>query len=72
MYGRHKAVIEQTRQKETIKTSMKAYSDHKTVYISDFVKQKHKKRRVKQLRVQLLIACTLYKYNRKTNNKAQL
>ena len=24
---------------------MKAYSDNKTVYISDFIKQKHKKRR---------------------------
>ena len=28
---------------------MKAYSDRKTVYISDFIKQKHKQRRVKQL-----------------------
>ena len=35
---------------------MKAHSDNKTVYISDFIKQKHKKRRAKQLRVQLLIA----------------
>ena len=59
MYGRHKAVIRQIRQKETIKTSMKAYSDNKTVYISDFIKQKHKKRRVKQL--------IHYKYSKKTN-----
>ena len=44
----------------------------KTVYTSDFIKQKHKKRRVKQLRIQLLIAYTLCKYNRKTDNKAQL
>ena len=72
MYGRHKAVIRQIRQKETIKTSMKAYSDYKTVYISDFIKQKYKKRRVKQLRIQLLIAYALFKYSRKTNNKAQL
>ena len=47
---------------------MKAYSDNKTVYI----KQKRKKRRVKQLRIQLLISYALCKYNRKTNNKAQL
>ena len=72
MYGRHKAVIRQIRQKETIKTNMKAYSDHKTVYISDFIKQKYKKRRVKQFRIQLLTAYALCKYNRKTNNKAQL
>ena len=51
---------------------MKAYSDNKTGYISDFIKQKHKKRRVKQLRIQLLIAYTLCKYSEKTNNKAQL
>ena len=30
---------------------MKAYSDNKTVYISDFIKYKYKKRRVKQLRI---------------------
>ena len=51
---------------------MKVYSDNKTVYISDFIKQKHKKRRVKQLRIQLLITYALCKYNRKANNKAQL
>ena len=51
---------------------MKAYSDNKTVYISDFIKWKHKKRRVKQLRIQLLIPYVLCKYNRKANNKAQL
>ena len=51
---------------------MKAYSDNKTTHISDSIKQKHKKRRVKQLRIQLLIAYTLDKYDRKTNNKAHL
>ena len=51
---------------------MKAYSDNKTVYISDFIKQKRKKRRAKQLRIQLLIAYTLCKYDRKTNSKVQL
>ena len=51
---------------------MKAYSDNKTVYISDFIKYKYKKRRVKQLRIQLLIAYALCKYSRKTTNKARL
>ena len=51
---------------------MKAFPDNKTVYINDFIKQKHEKRRVKQLGIQLLIAYALCKYNRKTNNKAQL
>ena len=46
---------------------MKAYLDNKTVYISDFVKQNHSKRRVKQLKVQLLIVYVLYKCNRQTN-----
>ena len=41
------------KEKETIKFSMKAYYENKTVHISDFIKQKHKKRRVK-LRVQFL------------------
>ena len=30
---------------------MKAYSDNKTIYISDFIKSRYKKRRVKQLRI---------------------
>ena len=51
---------------------MKAYSDNKTVYISDFIKWKYKKRRVKQFRIQLLIAYALCKYSKKTNNKAQI
>ena len=51
---------------------MKAYPNNKTVYISDFIKQKHKKRRVKQLIFQCLTTYTLCKYNRKTNSKAQL
>ena len=46
---------------------MKAYSDNKTIYISDFIKQKHKKRRVKQLRIQLLIAYALCKLQQKDN-----
>ena len=40
---------------------MKAYYDNKTVYVSDFVKQTHNKRRVKQLRGYLRIAYTLCK-----------
>ena len=51
---------------------MKAFPDNKTVYINDFIKQKHKKRRVKQPRIQLLISYALCKYNRKANNKPQL
>ena len=30
---------------------MKAFPDNKTVYINDFIKQKHKKRRINQFRV---------------------
>ena len=51
---------------------MKAYSDNKTIYISDFIKQNHNKRRGKQLIIQLLIVYALCKYSRGTNNKAQL
>ena len=51
---------------------MKAYSENNTVYMRDFIQLKHKKRRVKQLRIQLLTAYALCKGSRKTNNKAQL
>ena len=44
--------IKRTKQvKKTIKTSVKAYYDYKTVYIRDSIRWKHNKRRVKQLRV---------------------
>ena len=46
---------------------MKAYTDNKTVYISDFIKQNRSKRRVKQLKVQLLIVYVLYKCTGQTN-----
>ena len=34
-----------SKEKETIKPSTKAYSNNKTVYINDFIKQNHNKGR---------------------------
>ena len=51
---------------------MQAYFDNKAIYINDLIKQKRKKRRVKQLRVYCFITYTLHTYDGKTNNKAQL
>ena len=39
------------KEKEAIKTNMKAYSGNKAIFISDFIKWNHKKRRVKQFGV---------------------
>ena len=50
---------------------MKAYPNNKTVYISDFIKCKHKKEELNSLEFQFLITYALYKYNRKANNKVQ-
>ena len=70
MYGRYKAVIEQTRCREqeyhiwktqssnrTIKANMKAYyPNNKTVYISALIKQKHQKKELNNLEFSCLQA----------------
>ena len=59
------------KQKKTIKTGMQ-YSDDKTIYIKDLTKRKHKKRRVKQLRVQFIVTRTYISTAEKQMKQAQL